>query len=612
MKCFFVYFLLFFALSASSVTAQNDLLTKAKRNLFRNPDSAQYYLNLNLVNNSNQTSRAETYKLFGILNDVGGNYKASEAYYDSSLFVFEKIENNQGKADILSNKAELYSHQGNLEGAIKSAIAAQKIYQIEGLSNKVISVKLNLANYNASFGALEKAIAYYNEVIEYEKTSDNKINLTRAYIGLGVVHNSLFETKLALSSYKKALGILLESNNLRGLSIVYNNIGNVYYKLDAYDSAIANHLKSLSIKEQINDSRGMFSSLRNLAECYRLNDNLSQAIYHSKKAKSILTSMDEPQLWADYYYTQLGIAIDQKTDEAHDIFEKYILLRDSIYNTELVESLASIEEKYEDETNLRKISELELSNLKAQQQRRLATVVALALFLTAGLIFFQFRKVKNLNQALDQKNHEVQSALEDKELLLKEIHHRVKNNLQTISSLLNLQSRYVDNEAKEAVQEGKNRVKSMALIHQKLYQTDNLKGIAFSEYLSNLTDILLKSYNTSQANIELKLDVDPLNLDVDTAVPIGLILNELISNSLKYAFPNNQAGRLEISLKEHEGQLQLEVQDNGVGMDEKALAKSSFGMMLIKTLAEKLDATMDIVSEQGTSIRMMIKNYKFV
>jgi len=605
------YFIILILLAQcfSPALAQEDLLTKAKKNLFRNPDSAHFYLRKNLVKNPNPTNKAETYKLLGILNDIHGDYEASESYYDSSLTIFKDVQNQEGLGDILSNKAELFSHQGELEKAITSAIEAQKIYEEEQLTTKAVKVKLNLANYNASFGATDKAKAYYQAVLQQDSVTEN--NLTRAYIGLGVLYNTSDEYSLALEAYKQALRFSLNQNNLRGLSIVYNNIGNVFNKLAAYDSAINNHLKSLQIKTRLNDQRGIFSSARNLAECYRLKGDVSRAVYYADKAQSVLSSLNEPQLWADYYYTKIGIAIDQGSDDAHDYFDKYIQLRDSLYSTELVESLASIEEKYEDETNLRKISELEVANVRSKGQRQLATVIAIGLLLTASLIFLQYQKSKKLNKVLDQKNHEIQSALEDKELLLKEIHHRVKNNLQTISSLLNLQSKYVDNEAKEAVQEGKNRVKSMALIHQKLYQSDNLKGIAFSDYLKNLSDILMQSYKTNKANIELELDVEPLNLDVDTAVPIGLILNELISNALKYAFPEGRNGKLEVSFKQLDDQLQLKVQDNGVGLEENALKKSSFGMMLIRVLAEKLDATLDVVTDKGTSIQLMIKNYKF-
>ena len=137
----------------------------------------------------------------------------------------------------------------------------------------------------------------------------------------------------------------------------------------------------------------------------------------------------------------------------------------------------------------------------------------------------------------------------EREVLLKEIHHRVKNNLQIISSLLNLQARFIkDKSAVDAVQEGRNRVKSMALIHQKLYQQDNIQGINMPEYIENLSRALLTSYKIKGDRITVDRKVDAIYLDIDTAIPLGLIINELLTNSLKYAFPENEKGELKISL----------------------------------------------------------------
>ena len=134
-------------------------------------------------------------------------------------------------------------------------------------------------------------------------------------------------------------------------------------------------------------------------------------------------------------------------------------------------------------------------------------------------------------------------------MLLREIHRRVKNNLQVVSSLLRLQSRHVhDQQAHEALLEGRNRVNSMALIHQYLYREEDITKISADEYIEKLATTLYKSYNISDKQIKFKANIDPIKLDVDTAIPVGLILNELITNALKHAFPNKREGILEVSL----------------------------------------------------------------
>ena len=163
----------------------------------------------------------------------------------------------------------------------------------------------------------------------------------------------------------------------------------------------------------------------------------------------------------------------------------------------------------------------------------------------------------------------------------------------------------------DAVQEGRNRVKSMALIHQKLYQQDNIQGIYMPEYIDNLTSSLLSSYKVSNDKIHIKKEVDTINLDIDTAIPLGLILNELLTNSLKYAFVDRKEGTLQIKLTEIDKKLILEVSDDGVGMknDEEG-NKNSFGLTLIESLAEKLDASVKMNQNEGTQHVFKIANYK--
>jgi two-component sensor histidine kinase len=197
---------------------------------------------------------------------------------------------------------------------------------------------------------------------------------------------------------------------------------------------------------------------------------------------------------------------------------------------------------------------------------------------------------------------------------LKEIHHRVKNNLQVISSLLNLQSKNIsDEKALQALNEGKNRVRSMALIHQNLYRDDNLMGVDVQQYIEKLIESLFTSYNIQINKIALQTNIDKIELDVDTVIPLGLILNELISNALKYAFENTEKGILQIDLQLVDKKLLLRVKDNGKGLDkEKLVTSQSMGYKLIQSFLQKLQATMNIEVDNGTCIELFITKYKLV
>ncbi|XWK86731.1 MAG: PAS domain S-box protein [Phormidium sp.] len=208
---------------------------------------------------------------------------------------------------------------------------------------------------------------------------------------------------------------------------------------------------------------------------------------------------------------------------------------------------------------------------------------------------------------------EMRTSLKEKELLLKEIHHRVKNNLQVISSLLKLQSGYIkDEEALVVFTESYNRVRSMALIHEKLYQSKGLARIDAVDYIHDLTDNLFRSYNVNTNSIKLNLQIEHIELDIDTAIPCGLIINELVSNSLKYAFVDKGKGELYISFshQEESQEITLVISDNGIGLpaDFDVTEIESLGLQLVYNLTEQLDGKIEINSDQGASFKITFTN----
>ncbi len=196
----------------------------------------------------------------------------------------------------------------------------------------------------------------------------------------------------------------------------------------------------------------------------------------------------------------------------------------------------------------------------------------------------------------------MQTKNAENELLLKEIHHRVKNNLEVVSSLLALQSAQIDDpNTKEAMLEGQNRVHSIGIVHQKLYQGKNLGAIEMKEYFLNLSESILDSFGAEE-RIKIELAMEKLDVDIDTAVPLGLIVNELLTNTLKYAFPERQKGNVRIRLeKKANGSLHLEVSDNGIGKSGITHG-TGFGGQLISLLTQQLSGEMREEIKNGTKI----------
>ncbi len=229
--------------------------------------------------------------------------------------------------------------------------------------------------------------------------------------------------------------------------------------------------------------------------------------------------------------------------------------------------------------------------------------------------------VRAMRYAIERKwaEEQIKASLREKEMLLKEVHHRVKNNLQVISSLLRLQSEYVkDKESLEMFKESYNRIRSIASIHEKLYQFEELARIDFAEYIRNITDHLFRSYGVNSEAISLKINVVDGLLGIDTAIPCGLIINELVSNCLKHAFPEGRKGEICIDLSsdlpaapsdravQTGNKFTLIVSDNGVGLPKDFHFRNtrSLGLQLVNTLTDQLRGTIELDGNRGTSFKI--------
>lgn len=234
------------------------------------------------------------------------------------------------------------------------------------------------------------------------------------------------------------------------------------------------------------------------------------------------------------------------------------------------------------------------------------------------------RQTKKLLHEIREKNiaqkaakiHEekLQKSLDEKDLLLKEIHHRVKNNMQIISSLLNLQAGYLkDEEAVNALKESQARIVSMAMLHENLYRSDNLTGINFENYIKHLIRNLFHTYNVNMEKIKFNIMAQGVFLNIDTAIPCGLIINELVTNSIKHAFPEGTSGDIKVIMDQDDDKYHLEISDNGIGLPpEFDIKKSStLGILLVNSLVGQLDGSIEVIRNQGTTYQIIIKKLEY-
>ena len=214
----------------------------------------------------------------------------------------------------------------------------------------------------------------------------------------------------------------------------------------------------------------------------------------------------------------------------------------------------------------------------------------------------------------DKAQKQIIKSVEEKDVLLREIHHRVKNNMQIISSLLSLQSSYIENpEMKEILNQSRNRVKSMSMIHEQLYQTDDLAKIDFKSYVNGLIKSLFQIYSLNQKHIEWEVNVEDVKLDIETAIPCGLIINELISNSLKHAFIDRTDGKIYFNMMRYNNMINFNVSDNGIGIPDnfKIENTSTLGLNLVKTLVNQLEGKLTIEQNNGISYDVIFKEMQY-
>lgn len=303
-------------------------------------------------------------------------------------------------------------------------------------------------------------------------------------------------------------------------------------------------------------------------------------------------------------------------------FKRMALLRENILKDSSLANQELLMEALKSESRLRssqleKEKELRRSfsrenKLKQQmleeekRNKRILWMGLVAMTILGGIIFGQFKRQQ-------KKNHIIKNQSAELEVLNKEIHHRVKNNLQVISSMLDLQSQSLkDEKATEIIKEGIQRVQSMAFIHQNLYQGNTVNSVNMNEYIRTLSNHLFQTYNIRTDKISLHTQIEELNLHTDTAIPLGMILNELISNSLKYAFRGRDNGEIWVTVKKANNELLLRVKDNGVGLpaDFAPGNSSSFGYEIIQAFVQKLKARIHIDGSNGTDVQLIISKFK--
>lgn len=592
--------------------------------------------------------------------------------------IFKMDKKIEREAYCLKHLADLHHLCDSIDLAIielKSALALyeaipdshkQGVYDLLGVSYRLIG------DYHTAlkFGLLAEK--------EAEARADSSMQLSTIYNRIGLTYMDAKENEKALGYFHKSFAVAERhmdkwnsKYNLFQLYLIACNIGNVLNKLQRpeqsleflkntiakyptpVDYEMQGNIKYIQLDShlklrQFAEARSYTNELLGMVNKIEVDDKLKNNIYQSairffleteqfSKAKYYLTAYREICRKArsplnesanEFLWFKLDSAL-QNYPSAITHYQTYKIIQDSLYNENRTKQIQLLQIEYETAKKdgeiilkaqsidlLKQQTELQKNEIQQSVVIRNGTFAGILLLLIiTGLLYNQYRIKQRANNEISHNNLALQHLLVEKEWLLKEVHHRVKNNLQTIVSLLESQSAYLKNEALEAIRDSQNRVNTMSLIHQKLYQTDNVATVNMSVFLPELVNYLKASFDTAK-RIQFNLKIEPIVLDVSQAVPVGLILNEAITNAIKYAFPE-KAGNNKVSItmnQDSRNQVTLVVSDNGIGLSKNFQREktNSLGLSLMKGLTEDINGEFSITTLNGTTIEITFTGSPFM
>jgi len=599
------------------------------------------------------------YRLMSInFSNDGEDLDKKISYVRKAIPYFEKGTEKLVLAKALENLGDLYMVKDDNANSLHVLKQALSIYNAIGF--KETQGVYNILGY-VSFNNKDNinALKYLLTALRVaESLGDTSQQLSTICNRLGVVYDGIGKPKESIKALEKALAISEAAKDSASVAIIKLNLLMIYRKDKRYNEA-KKMLKSIDIPHPNTTYRSIVlfgGAILNL----ELKKYSLAGTYLDSLKKFTTRFPDDHHIWQKYY-TALMIynfetgnyqvikrdlmnnkvlkklsanvsylgqyeLYSSKTDSAlgdnasalrH--YKNYSKLRDSLTTADNSKQLSELQLQFETERKDKNIafltqkSQLQQTRIRSQEIARNAIITGLiVLLIFFALLFNRYRLKQRANKKLEIKQAEIneqnnllQKLLTEKEWLLKEIHHRAKNNLQVIISLLNTQSAFLDNEdALMAIQNSQRRMHAMSLIHQKLYQSDNLASIDMVWYIKELISFLKDSFG-SDNKIKFILDTESIMLDVAQAVPLGLILNEAITNAIKYAFPDYRQGEIFISLKpRQETHFLLSIIDNGIGLPmgfdpEKS---NSIGMNMMQGLSEQLDGDFKVKSENGLAL----------
>ena len=521
-------------------------------------------------------------------------------YAKTSLNLYQLLGDLSGQSDALVNLGTVWFNLSQFDSAIFCYFKALTIDENQGVTNGAVLENIGLIYERQSNDSLARV--YYLKALEIARSKQDSSSLAAIYTNLAILESNAGNHTSAIDYYKQSIRISQGQNDSFKLAIAYLNLGITLMDTDDFEGSVDYFLKSGEKFAEAGDMNGVAYAYMNLGASYGYLSNRKESSRYLNKAIALADSNDYKGTLLEalsQFSTMDSLFGDYKAAYLH--YKQYAALERELAVEEKLQEIQVAQSEFDlalkEKENKILQSDIETQSIKISKKNTqlYASMGVFILLIGFGYYWFtQNQKKKKTNDILRNQNHRI-------ETLMRELHHRVKNNLQVISSLLGLQSMKLEDPiAKEAVLEGKNRVKAMSMIHQKLYQDQEVSQLDFKSYVEDLVDDLKNSYMPDD-DVEINLTIPDLTLDIEKTIPLGLILNELITNSFKYAFQEIEKPLIQVELINNGNDYQLNVSDNGQGVEKELHPEkvTSFGLRLVNLLVKQLGGVLSTNQTNG-------------
>jgi two-component sensor histidine kinase len=541
---------------------------------------------------------AEAYRIKGFVKVVNQDIEGCLKMYEEGMKYAKKAKSKYYESSILNLIAGMYQDKGDFDQSIQFFLEANKAAE-ESKSSEMIAFSANCIAeaYSDAGRSIQFTRPFYEKALKEVLPRENwqyagmiHSNMAKEYMMAERPDSAMIQTKASIYYLNKV--------NRKGYvyATCATDIGEMLTKLKSYREAEQYLLEAYAILDSLQTKDNKLIVLSALSNLYVESGQYQKATERVRLLLYLAESYQSKVFLRNAYKVLSEIAEKRgRSDSALYYYKRYKDWNDKIFNENKERTIANAESRMKETLQGKENEQLKLSNIRLRNNSLLAAAIACILLLAALIIVLVNRKIKQKNKVLESQKLLIERQSAEKDILLKEVHHRVKNNLQVVSSLLNLQAaNMTDQKAIEALNTSQKRVKAISLIHQNLYAFDDLSAVSFLSYVQELYLDLRQLYN--KGNIELICNgaIEQSELDIERSVPLGLILNEVLTNALKYAFTGRDSGTITIScITDAHGWLTITITDNGIGLPVSFESEhsGSLGFSIIRELTRQMRGT---------------------